>query len=199
MNRNSIFVCTVYLHIVLTNRISSPFFSFFFPPLIAITTSWSTVVSREKFSRWAVVTILRKACFELETIPRLFQCSHISPSYLHSDMMVYIFFFLLFFSLFSFFFPSILFLTQPLFSPRVVSSCRSFWESAAEKSRDASDKVDGCNCVTLVAVRIRIENAHYRIANCRGKSDLSRHAPGVIYRTRLMVLIDKRHEHTGTR
>ena len=93
MNRNSIFVCTVYLHIVLTNRISSPFFSFFFPPLIAITTSWSTVVSREKFSRWAVVTILRKACFELETIPRLFQCSHISPSYLHSDMMVYIFFF----------------------------------------------------------------------------------------------------------
>lgn len=195
MNKNSIFVCTVYLHIVLTNRISSPFFSFFFPPLIAITTSWSTVVSREKFSRWAVVTILRKACFELETIPRLFQCSHISPSYLHSDMMVYIFFSSFLFPLL-FLFPfdplSLNLSSLPVWFPRVDP-----FENQRRKNHGTL-RIKWMD-VTLVAVRIRIENAHYRIANCRGKSDLSRHAPGVIYRTRLMVLIDKRHEHTGTR
>lgn len=145
-----------------------------------------------------MVTILRKACFELETIPRLFQCSHISrrPSPLGYDG-VGEHFFSSFLSSLPFLFP---FSLDPLsLNPPVVSSCRSsilLRISGGKISRDASDKVDvtaktvaarGFVSRLIIELRIVAVKAIYR--------DTRR----VSFTERLMVLIDKRHEHTGTR
>lgn len=147
-----------------------------------------------------MVTILRKACFELETIPRLFQCSHISrrPSPLGYDG-VGEHFFSSFLSCLPFLFP---FSLDPLSSNppcAVVSSCRSsilLRTSGGKITRDASDKVDvtaktvaarGFVSRLIIELRIVAVKAIYR--------DTRR----VSFTERLMVLIDKRHEHTGTR
>lgn len=147
-----------------------------------------------------MVTILRKACFELETIPRLFQCSHISrrPSPLGYDG-VGEHFFSSFLSSLPFLFPFSLDPLSPNPPCALVSSCRSsilLRISGGKITRDASDKVDvtaktiaarGFVSRLIIELRIVAVKAIYR--------DTRR----VSFTERLMVLIDKRHEHTGTR
>lgn len=147
-----------------------------------------------------MVTILRKACFELETIPRLFQCSHISrrPSPLGYDG-VREHFFSSFLSSLPFLFP---FSLDPLsLNPpcAVVSSCRSsilLRISGGKITRDASDKVDVT--VKTVAARGFVSRLIIELRIVAVKA-IYRDTRRVSFTERLMVLIDKRHEHTGTR